>query len=150
MSIENPPAIAPASPAAVKRGYEITDVSPKLILILAGVFVIFGLIVGIGVWAMYRRFETRPRSMDEPASVLEASQTPRGGVPLQPQEGHELTDAQDLHAMHARENATFEKLGWHIDEKTGTPQVPASVIAALRARPGPTTQTTQPASKVEG
>jgi len=134
----------PPPPSVQRRRYEVRDIRIRWVVGSLVGFAIFFFAMAAGIYWMLHDFARKTAVRDEPNSVVRPSEVARGGVPLQPQEGHDVTDAQDLRAMHDRENAVFQHLGWTWNEQTKAYDPPPGIIAAIQTRQPATAPSTQP------
>lgn len=125
--------------AAGKR-YESPELKPKWFLLglMLGIIALFAL--GF-VLMQFLLFELRGAEHQGAArSVAAVQMQGNDAPPLQPQEGHDQVDAQDLAEMRDHVSAVFDQLGWKWDKTTQLRTIPTAVIEAVRHR----TATTQP------
>jgi hypothetical protein len=134
------------SPDALSRGYEWTHMRLRWVLALVIGFVLCALVMHVSLWFVLRAFENNPRPVDQPRSVVRATESaPEYAPPLQPSPVHDRLPEQDLALMRQREDAVFADLGWTLDPLTHRRVPPAALIARIAQRyPSTAPSTTQP------
>lgn len=127
---------------AFKR-YESWELQPKWFVIGLALFAIGMGFLGFVLMRFWRFVEHRADDQSEPRSIVAGKMQPNDGPPLQPQVGHEMTDAQDLVEMRQREGQVFDKLGWAWNESKQRREIPSAVVEAVKNR----SSSTQPSGQ---
>jgi hypothetical protein len=129
-----------AAPSYEKR-YESWELRPKpFILGLIGFALALAVIFGI-VLLVHNGLFRAAGSQFVPRSVAEGKMEVSDSPPLQPQVGHDVSEAEDLMRLRAGETAVFDKLGWKWDESRQLHTIPPAVVEAVRHRPSATQPT---------
>ena len=100
----------------MNRGHETSDMNPKYVLYFACGLVIVAVLVQIGLWWLFHRFEqAQARREVQPTLVAAPKRVPEPRLQVSPQD--------DLQDLLRRENQILDTYGW-IDRGTGTARIP--------------------------
>lgn len=133
---DNPP------PETIARGYEAMPFRLRWLWISIVSIVVSAVVIHFVVWGLMKHFGKRIREADVQQSAVQVEHQ-MAAPSLQPTPTHDQLPAEDLAAMHAREDAIFMQLGWKRDAETGTFHPPADLVRAVgNRRTSATTQAT--------
>jgi hypothetical protein len=129
--------------------YESWDLRQKPFIIgLIGFALLLALIFGI-VLLVHNWIFREAGSLFAPRSIAAGKIESSDAPPLQPQVGHDVSEAEDLTRLRAGESAVFDKLGWKWDDTQQMRTIPPAVLEAVRSRAS-TTQPGNAASAARG
>jgi len=133
---DNPP------PETIARGYEAMPFRLRWLWIAIASVVVSAVVIHLIVWKVMTHYGKRMREADVEQSAVHVAHQ-MAAPSLQPTPAHDQLPAEDLAAMHSREDAIFTQLGWKRDAETGVFGPPADLVRAVaNRRTSATTQAT--------
>ena len=133
-----PPPSAEETAKAVELGHEPSTVSVRGVVWFFAVFFIFGAVVQVIVWVIYKQLVTYEgtQNVQRSAVVMNRTNDKPDWPLLQPTKGvHERTENDDLMAMKCLENLEFVRRGW-IYKESGDFHLPEDLVQAVPASNG--------------
>ncbi len=100
----------------MKRTHEKTDMNPAYVAYFAAGLIAVAVLVQLGIWWMFHRFEQAQEHRETPPALVEApAPVPEPRLQVNPQ--------QDLEEMIRQENEVLSTYGW-IDRGRGIARIP--------------------------
>ena len=117
----------PASPEAIKLGYEPSAIGARGPLIFLVCFVVCAAGLHVFVWKVMEAFEEHDMTSDRPQSVV-APVPGSPSPPLQPSVDHDELPQQDLEALRTSEDRMLQRWGWTVNTATHEAAIPPSIV----------------------
>lgn len=110
---------------------ERSDVNVRGILMFALALFAFAVVTVLLVWWLFDYFAAREARLDRPLSALASSR----GESLPPEPRLQVSPAQDMQELRAREDALLNTYGW-VDQQDGVVRIPIERAIQLLAERG--------------